>query len=96
MICLQPATPFITKKDVKESKNIKRIKQIFLENKTRLVLINGNEIFDIDQEAPVSCSTVTKEKNNYIEVKNNYYTNSNKLEVHRSFDTIGMLTEEVL
>jgi hypothetical protein len=88
LICLQPATPFITKKDVKESKNIKRIKQIFLENKTRLVLINGNEIFDIDQEAPVSCSTVTKEKNNYIEVKNNYYTNSNKLEVHRSFDTI--------
>jgi len=88
LICLHPATPFINRKEVSRSPATQRINEIVSEYLSKLTLINGNDIFDIAQEAPLCITKVKKEKNKNIEVINNYYTNSNDVNIYESLDDV--------
>jgi 5S rRNA maturation endonuclease (ribonuclease M5) len=88
LICLHPATPFINRKEVSRSPATQRINEIVSEYLSKLTLINGNDIFDIAQESPLCITKVKKEKNKNIEVINNYYTNSNDINIYESLDDV--------
>ena len=90
LICIQPSTPFINRKPTSDGVHEKRMKQIVSENKTRLVLVNGNEIFeDAGFFAPLSITTVQKVKDKKIEVIYSHINPDNKeVKVYDKLDDI--------
>ena len=88
LICLHPATPFLSRKIVNEKPSTKTIKKIVSDWEAILTLLNGNELFDINQEAPLSLTRIKKVKNKNIKVVNNYYKKQNKTITYTNLDDI--------
>lgn len=73
IICLHPSTAFINRKDVKDSSEIAKTKEIVSEYKSHIELIDGNSIFDITSMIPLSITRVKKVKDKKITVKFNAF-----------------------
>lgn len=73
IICLHPSTAFINRKNVNDSSEIVKIKEIVSQYKSHIELIDGNSIFDITSMIPLSITRVEKVKDKKITVKFNAF-----------------------
>jgi len=89
IIYVQPSTPFINRKPTNENSKTKQIKEIILDYKTKLTLIDGNEIFNAGFFTPLSITHVTKTKDKNIEVIYSHIDDTNvEIKTYNTLDDI--------
>jgi hypothetical protein len=89
MTCIHPSTPFVNRKNTKRQKKEIQIKKIISDYKSKLILIDGNLIFDAGFFTPLSITEVTKVKEKNIKVIYQHLDpNNNKTSIYNSIDDI--------
>ena len=89
LICLHPSTPFINRKPTRDTFEIEKIKKIISKYKSKLTLINGNDIFNANFFTPLSITRVEKVLDEKIEVVYSHIDSKNtKINTYKNIDDI--------
>jgi len=87
IVCIHPATPFITRKPLNFKGRVKKIQSIINTYETELKIINGNSFFNVQQEIPLSITTVIKRENKNINVIYSHYNTDDSIQ-YNSLDNV--------
>jgi len=78
LICIHPSTHFINRKPTKRYKKVQKMLDIVSNYKSRLTLVDGNEIFNAGFFTPLSITRVEKVLDGKIEVVYSHIDSTNK------------------